>query len=691
MTGPTLASHDLSRNVVRRAQSVGMASTALALVALAMLIAGNLPVSSRLSPVQPAPLLRTDEVKLPTHTRAADSGPTPAWRQISTGVAPSPRYGAQIAYDARDGYTVLYGGFSYSNKSGSGTAYDDTWTYLGGVWTNLSISGPSARLWESMAYDPADGYVVLFGGYGWQGTVYSSNNQTWIFSSGAWSQLDVAGPPPEAGASFAWDPDLGAMILSGGAPEVLGDAADMGTWSFVHGVWTNLSAARPLAADLSAMAYVPSAGGLILFGGDGLTSTGNIGSLSGTWLFDGEWKNLSLNGPTSREASQMAFEPSSGSGVLFGGWQAKECLYESCFATLGDTWIFNGASWTQFNGSGPPPLYSASMAYDAADGYDLLFGGTACQGEHCRWPGVDYNETWAFSMGTVAPETTVNVTPSAVCVFGDNSCAAGTWIASVNISVQPVYDDSLTGVAALTNPILTVLPWDEIEINLSSRPVVECESNLAGPDACDVNITDLTVDNASGFQASWSSDPFLDSLYVGQTWSVKFSINVAGPPYGSVPVYACTTGLCLASGSATIDGSFSCVSVQPLAAPSESNDSLPYANVTVDPPRILPPGGSSAPITTVPSAPPPPTGLPGPVILPSPVSIPTPVLVALAVSVPTVSISAAAAGILSAGVARVILQRRAVAVGQPVGNAVRGKRSAFEDERPSDGKIGRFD
>jgi hypothetical protein len=90
-------------------------------------------------------------------------------------------------------------------------------------------------------------------------------------------------------------------------------------------------------------------------------------------------------------------------------------------------------------------------------------------------------------------------------------------------------------------------------------------------------------------------------------------------------------------------------------------------------------------------SPPPPTGLPAPVTLPSPVSIPTPVLTAIMVGIPTISLSAAAAGMLSAGFARVVLQRRSIALGQPVGNLLKPKRSAFEGERPTEPGIGRFD
>jgi hypothetical protein len=680
MTGLPPAAHGLSSPAKRRANPLRRLPLPFLIAALAVLLLGCLPVVSHSALPYPAPTVVQRLASALTHPDAATPGPTPSWAQVSTQAAPPAQLDELMAYDARDGYTVLFGALlSYPTSS---RVDDYTWTYRDGVWTNLPTSGPNGVGYYGMAYDPADGYVVLVGGV----EDCEPCNQTWTFSGGKWTDLDIAGPPPRVDGTFAWDPALGEMILTGGAaPFVVEYLTD--TWSFVHGIWSNLSVPGPSHRAEAAMAYVPAAGGLILFGGEFETNT-PAGQLTydDTWLFNGRWTNLSISGPPARMSAQMTYEPTSGLGVLYGGYYDPPT--GGNVKTLGDTWIFNGASWEQLNISGPPPRFFPEMVYDAADGYDMVFGGQECSG-FCESE-TFYNDTWSFSLGAIAASLSVAVSPAAICVFEDHSCAAGTWTAQVRVSVQPMYEGLPTGVAALTDPDLFVLPWGEIEINESSHPLVSCESDLRFPDSCDFNATVLSYGNATGFQINWSADPLLNSLYVGQLWTVAFNITAAGPPYGSLPVYACTTGPCLAGGSGTIGARFSCLSFQPLAAASEENDSLPYANITVDPPRI-PPGGSSSPTTNVPPPPPPPTGLPNPVTTPSPVLIPTPVLTALAVGVPTISISAAAAGILSAGFARVVLQRRSVAVGQPVGNAVRGKRSAFEGERPTDPTIGRLD
>jgi hypothetical protein len=572
---------------------------------------------------------------------------------------------------------------------------DDTWTYVGGQWSQLAITGPSGgRQDAAMAYDPADGYVVLFGGGATRPGACGTCNDTWTFSGGRWSELDAPGPPSRGAASFEWDPALGKMILFGGygcaAPLTFASCGD--TWSFLHGRWTNLSIPGPSARIGPSMRYVPAAGGLVLFGGEDLSGR----TLGDSWLFDGGWTQLAAAGPPSRSFATLAGEPTAGGAILFGGGRYDHGPSGGTSGELGDTWLFNGTSWHPVTAAGPAPRTTPAMVYDAADGYDLMFGGLMlCPSENCTiQPGdslIALGDSWAFSLGRVALALSVSVAPTAVCVLNDRSCAAGTWQAEVNVTVRAAYSIPPSGAASLDDSAMTVLPWGQVRLDRSAPPRALCHTLRPEQETCNSDSVVLTLGNADGFRMNWSSNPYLDSLYVGEAWAVEFGITVAGPPYGSVPVYACTTPTCFATGSDPIVGSYSSVSFRPLSAGPEQNDSLPYANITVDPPR-LPLTGSSPPASTTP--PPPsglPIGLPSPVIVPAPVPLPTPVFAPLVSAVPTVSLAAIGAGILSAGLARMALQRRSIAVGQPVGNLVRPKPSAFEAERPADSRIGRFE
>ena len=62
-----------------------------------------------------------------------------------------------MAYDAADGYVLLFGGSPQS----------DTWEFQAGVWTKLFPSrSPAPRSATSIVYDVADSSVLLFGGVG---------------------------------------------------------------------------------------------------------------------------------------------------------------------------------------------------------------------------------------------------------------------------------------------------------------------------------------------------------------------------------------------------------------------------------------------------------------------------------------------------------------------------------------------
>jgi hypothetical protein len=438
------------------------------------------------------------------------------------------------------------------------------------------------------------------------------------------------------------------------------------------------------------MSYSPALGGLVLFGGLFETNTPS-GAIyeSDTWIFDGEWTNLSLSGPSGRSWSQLSPEPTVGDGILFGGY--TNAPNGESAESLGDTWGFDGALWEEFDIAAPSPRYWAAMAYDAADGYVLLYGGASCVYYvfPCGAP-TPLGDTWAFSMGDVAPLVTVNVAPTAICVANDSSCAAGTWQAEVNVTVRPAYSPRPLGGGSLENPVITVLPWGEIRLDSVSPPLVSCHWSHPDPKSCDRDPAFLTVGESEGFRLNWSSNPYLDSLFVGDVWSVEFGITVAGPPYGSVPVYACDTPRCLGVGCGPIAGSFSSISLQPNTAEPPHSDSLPYASIAVDPPGPQSSRGTQPIAPSPPPGPSVPIGLPTPVALPTPVPAPFPVAPAVALPISGISLTAIAAGVLAAGFARVALRRRSIAVGQPVGNPVRSRPSAFEAERPSDPKVGRF-
>jgi hypothetical protein len=64
----------------------------------------------------------------------------------------------------------------------------------------------------------------------------------------------------------------------------------------------------------------------------------------------------------------MAYDAAARNVVLFGGGRRH--------GVDGDTWIWDGSTWTKQTPAASPPARSdASMAYDVATGNTVLFGG----------------------------------------------------------------------------------------------------------------------------------------------------------------------------------------------------------------------------------------------------------------------------------------------------------------------------
>src|SRR6267378_4904561 len=204
-----------------------------------------------------------------------------------------------------------------------------------GSWTNVTSSThPSPREFASMTYDTADGYVILFGG----SAGGAGFGETWRFLGGSWTNISPSsGPTPRVEASIAYDTADGYVILFGGAgSRILSD-----TWKFHGGSWTNITrSSGPSPRFEASMAYDTADGYVVAFGGAAFTSNGFTAVYGDTWKFlGGSWTNItSSTGPSPRFIASMAYDTADGYVILFGGGTSS--------ALFGDTWKFLGGSWT---------------------------------------------------------------------------------------------------------------------------------------------------------------------------------------------------------------------------------------------------------------------------------------------------------------------------------------------------------
>jgi len=138
--------------------------------------------------------------------------------------------------------------------------------------------------------------------------------------------------------------------------------------------------------------------GVLLFGG-----TGNTGALGDTWFYDGTtWTQILGPQPQSRYSHRMVAVQ--GGVLMFGGLAASG-------ADLGDTWRFNGTQWQQVALTGPGPRREHAMAtIPSSTGAEevLLFGGVTNS--------ASLNDTWIWSGGAWSPRST---TSQPAAMFGN--------------------------------------------------------------------------------------------------------------------------------------------------------------------------------------------------------------------------------------------------------------------------------
>ncbi|WP_284642501.1 cadherin-like beta sandwich domain-containing protein [Paenibacillus silviterrae] len=186
------------------------------------------------------------------------------------------------------------------------------------AWKRISLNiSPDARQSAAMAYDESAGNVVMFGGQGSTGLL----DETWIWD----------------GSQQTWQELLNLPL-------------------------------KPSNRKGAAIAYDPVSRKVLLFGGEG-----QAGVLNDTWFWNGtdaKWEQVTglADAPSARGGAQLAYDGEQ--LVLFGGYTGSGASK----TLLGDTWLWNGASWTREQPiQSPPPIYNGRMAYD---GYTaILYGG----------------------------------------------------------------------------------------------------------------------------------------------------------------------------------------------------------------------------------------------------------------------------------------------------------------------------
>jgi len=305
-----------------------------------------------------------------------------AWTRRAVDTAPEPRGGAAMTFEAPAGRIVMFGG------DGDAGSLGDTWAWDGAGWTALAAgASPRARSGAAMAYDIVRRQVVMFGGQRpVDGAVTAAGllDDTWIWDRGAWTSrtaLRTTRPSPRNAYGLVRDAAQDVAVLFGGHTDnerVAGLTSD--TWVWDGATWRALDAAPPLPPRIG-FALGHDGRHVVMFGGARETRE-LIEAADATWaLIDARWVLQPTDtAPSARAGAAMAYDAARGKLVLFGG---DDGTGEGPF----DTWEWDGARWAQVAAFGPPPRTGHVMVYDPARACVVLFGGLG--------PG-ELSDTWEW-------------------------------------------------------------------------------------------------------------------------------------------------------------------------------------------------------------------------------------------------------------------------------------------------------
>ncbi len=248
------------------------------------------------------------------------------WTLGASQIAASPlplRSDLSMAYDGTN--VTMFGGRGQSETDG---VFEDTWSWNGTVWTQVTGTSPFGRFGHKMAYLAGTG-AVLFGG----SNVLNFLNETWVFT-GTWTQQSPAhSPSVRVSHAMAGGPSYVLLFGGSGTNAALGD-----TWKYDGADWTLQSpATHPSVRSGAVLAYDTANSNFVLFGG--ANESGLVGPE--TWTYNGTtWTQAApAHTPSARVGAQMCYDSQAGAVLLFGGFGNTNAN--------GETWKWTGTDWVQ--------------------------------------------------------------------------------------------------------------------------------------------------------------------------------------------------------------------------------------------------------------------------------------------------------------------------------------------------------
>jgi hypothetical protein len=181
-----------------------------------------------------------------------------------------------------------------------------------------------------------------------------------------------------------------------------------------------------------ALAYDSDQDEVVGFGG-----VGPAGYLGDTWVWSQSlvrWRaTRPPQSPPPRSHHSIVYDRARKQIVLFGGYSTD--------GMLGDTWTWDGTTWSAYTGVSPPPRRSAQLGYDVVRQRVVLFGGTAATTltignapgltDTWEWDGTAWSERSPATMPPGARSTQlvydIGRSEMIACISDGPATSAQTW------------------------------------------------------------------------------------------------------------------------------------------------------------------------------------------------------------------------------------------------------------------------
>ncbi len=367
---------------------------------------------------------------------------------------PAGRVAFVMAYDAQRARTVVQGGISVS----SGQNLADQWEWDGMQWIQLADASFGGRNYHAMSYDIGRGRLVVFGGDVPIGAGTIVTAEVWERIGSSWTKRTAGTPPPRRNAALAYDSVRGRVVLAGGTG--LGVFNDV--WEWDGSRWLLGASGGGPFVPTQAMAYDRARGVVVavaeatwLWNGtkwavaSNVTPRGSFGEAYDALAYDSargrvvhfahdtiewdgtSWTVVTTTGPPARTQHALAFDAARGKTVVFGGVDTSSTV-------LGDLWEWDGVAWTQrctdatCQAAMPAARSGHAMAYDAARQRVVVFGGVsvgtaAVSGETWEWDGTGFTRLLPDGPGRALHAMTFDAARGRVVMFGGSPLNGDTW------------------------------------------------------------------------------------------------------------------------------------------------------------------------------------------------------------------------------------------------------------------------